>query len=173
MCQAVAEPCRVSPLLANILLDELDHELEGRGHKFVRYADDFVILCGSLRAGKRILRSVTRYLSEELKLTVNTTKSQVVKLCDASFLGFKIVRRKIQWTEKSQKKFKEKIREITKRTRGQSPTKVTADLGAYVRGAMNYYAKGMKYRDAEELEGWLRSRMRLYYWTAMRSAHFI
>ena len=78
----------LSPLLANILLDELDHELEGRGHKFVRYADDFVILCGSLRAGERILRSVTRYLSEELKLTVNTTKSQVVKLCDASFLGF-------------------------------------------------------------------------------------
>ncbi len=154
----------LSPLLANILLDELDHELEGRGHQFVRYADDFVILCGSLRAGKRILRSVTRYLSEELKLTVNTTKSQVVKLCDASFLGFKIVRRKIQWTEKSQKKFKEKIRDITKRTRGHSPTKVTTDLRTYVRGAMNYYAKGMNYRKIEELEGWLRSRMRLYYW---------
>jgi len=154
----------LSPLLANILLDELDHELENRGHKFVRYADDFVILCGSLRAGERILRSVTKYLSNELKLTVNTTKSQVVKLRDASFLGFEINRRKIWWTDKSQKKFKERIREITKRTRGHSPTKVTLELRMYIRGAMNYYAKGMKYGDAQNLDQWMRSRMRLYYW---------
>jgi RNA-directed DNA polymerase len=154
----------LSPLLANILLDELDHELEKRGHKFVRYADDFVILCWSLRAGERILRSVTKYLSTELKLTVNTTKSQVVKLRDASFLGFKIVRRRIWWTEKSQKKFKERIREITKRTRGHSPTKVTSELRMYVRGAVNYYAKGMQYGEARALDKWMRSRMRLYYW---------
>lgn len=154
----------LSPLLANILLDELDHELESRGHKFVRYADDFVILCWSLRAGERILRSVSKYLRETLKLTVNTTKSQVVKLHDASFLGFEIVRRKIRWTQKSQKKFKEKIREITKRTRGHSPTTVLADLRAYVRGAVNYYGKGMKFADAKALDGWIRSRMRLYYW---------
>lgn len=154
----------LSPLLANILLDELDHELEGRGHKFVRYADDFVILCGSLRAGKRILQSVTRYLSDKLKLTVNTTKSRVVTLPDASFLGFEIVRRRIRWTKKSQRKFKEKIREITKRTRGHSPTKVITDLKAYVRGAVNYYAKGMPYGEARDLDNWLRSRMRLYYW---------
>jgi len=154
----------LSPLLANILLDELDHELEKRGHKFVRYADDFVILCWSLRAGNRILQSVTKYLSDELKLTVNKTKSQVVKLCDASFLGFKIARRKIWWTEKSQKKFKERIREITNRTRGHSPSKVTSELRMYVRGAMNYYAKGMKYGETRDLDSWLRSRMRLYYW---------
>ena len=154
----------LSPLLANILLDELDHELEKRGHKFVRYADDFVILCWSLRAGERILRSVTKYLSDELKLTVNTTKSQTVKLKDASFLGFKIVQRRIKWTEKSQKKFKERIREITKRTRGHSPTKVLEELRAYIRGAMNYYAKGMSYGEARDLDAWVRSRMRLYYW---------
>jgi len=154
----------LSPLLANILLDELDHELEKRGHKFVRYADDFVILCWSLRAGERILRSVTKYLSDELKLTVNTTKSKVVKLRDASFLGFEIVHRRIWWTKKSQKKFKDRIKEITKRTRGHSPTKVTAELRMYVRGAMNYYAKGMKCGEARDLDKWMRSRMRLYYW---------
>ena len=154
----------LSPLLANILLDQLDHELGKRGHKFVRYADDFVILCRSLRAGKRILQSITRYLSNELKLTVNETKSQVVKLRDASFLGFKIVRAKIEWTDKSQRKFKDRIREITKRTRGQSPGKVITDLATYVRGALNYYGIGIKYREARELDGWMRSRMRLYYW---------
>jgi RNA-directed DNA polymerase len=154
----------LSPLLANILLDELDHELEKRGHKFVRYADDFVILCRSLRAGKRILESITKYLSDELKLTVNETKSQVVKLCDASFLGFKIVRGQIWWTEKSREKFKERIREITKRTRGNSPTKVISELKMYVRGAMNYYGRGMKFGEARELDSWMRSRMRLYHW---------
>lgn len=101
----------LSPLLANILLDELDHELERRGHRFVRYADDFVILCNSLRAGNRMLESVSKYLTDKLELTVNRTKSQVVKLCDASFLGFEIVRRKIWWTDKSRKKFKDRIRE--------------------------------------------------------------
>ena len=154
----------LSPLLANILLDELDHELEKRGHKFVRYADDFVILCGSLRAGQRILESITNYLSDELKLTVNQTKSQVVKLCEASFLGFKIVRAGIWWTEKSREKFKERIREITKRTRGYSPTKVVSELKTYIRGAMNYYGRGMKFGEARELDSWMRSRMRLYHW---------
>lgn len=154
----------LSPLLANILLDELDHELERRGHKFVRYADDFVILCRSLRAGERILQSVTKYLSNELKLTVNEAKSQVVKLRDASFLGFEIVRRKIGWTGKSQKKFKDRIREITKRTRGQSPTKVVSELKMYVRGALNYYGRGMKFGEARELDSWMRMRVRLYHW---------
>ena len=78
----------LSPLLANILLDELDDQLEEREHKFVRYADDFVILCRSRRAGQRILRSVRRFLADRLKLIVNEAKSRVVKLAEASFLGF-------------------------------------------------------------------------------------
>ena len=102
----------LSPLLANILLDELDVELGERGHKFVRYADDFVILCGSPRAGQRILRSVRRYLADQLKLIVNEAKSRVVKLAEASFLGFKIVRRQVRWTTKSLKKFKAKVKLI-------------------------------------------------------------
>jgi RNA-directed DNA polymerase len=154
----------LSPLLANILLDELDVELEERGHKFVRYADDFVILCGSLRAGQRILRSVRRFLAEKLKLVINETKSRVVKLAEASFLGFQIVRRKVRWTTKSQKKFKAKVRLITRRTRGHSPKSVIAELATYVRGAFNYYGLGITFGEARELDQWLRTRVRLYYW---------
>ncbi len=154
----------LSPLLANILLDELDGELEGRGHRFVRYADDFVILCGSPRAGQRIMESVRNYLSDKLKLVVNEAKSRVVPLAEASFLGFQIVRRKVRWTPKSRRKFKAKVRQITKRTRGHSPKTVIAELATYLRGAFNYYEPGIAFGEARELDGWLRSRVRLYYW---------
>jgi len=154
----------LSPLLANVLLDELDHELEKRGHQFVRYADDFVILCSSPRAGERILASITRYLKRSLKLIVNENKSRVVPLQEATFLGFSIIRRKIRWTEKSQKKFKAEVRRLTKRTRGHSPVKVIADLRAYLRGAVNYYVIGIPFGDIRNLDQWLRRRMRLYYW---------
>lgn len=154
----------LSPLLANVLLDELDDQLEERGHKFVRYADDFVILCGSPRAGQRILRGIRRFLADELKLIVNETKSRVVPLAEASFLGFQIVRRKVRWTAKSLKKFKARVKQITKRTRGHSPKTVIAELQSYLRGAFNYYGLGISFGEARELDGWVRRRMRLYYW---------
>lgn len=153
----------LSPLLANILLDELDDELEERRHSFVRYADDFVILCGSRKAGERILRSVRTFLADKLKLIVNEAKSCVVTLAEASFLGFKIVKRRVRWTEKSERKFKAKVRQITKRTRGHSPKKVIADLASYLRGSVNYYGLGIAFGEARELDRWLRSRVRLYY----------
>ncbi len=154
----------LSPLLANILLDELDDQLEERGPPFVRYADDFVILCGSLRAGQRILRSIRTFLADKLKLIVNEAKSRVVKLAEASFLGFQIIRRKVRWTAKSQKKFKAKVRQITKRTRGHSPKSVIAELQNYLRGSVNYYGLGIAFGEARELDRWMRRRMRLYYW---------
>jgi RNA-directed DNA polymerase len=154
----------LSPLLANILLDELDDQLEERGHAFVRYADDFVILCGSRKAGERILRSVRTFLADKLKLIVNEAKSRVVTLAEASFLGFKIVKGNVRWTEKSERKFKAKVRKITKRTRGHSPKKVIADLTSYLRGSVNYYQLGITFKEARELDGWLRRRIRLYYW---------
>lgn len=154
----------LSPLLANILLDELDVELEERGHKFVRYADDFIILCRSRRAGGRILESIRSYLSDKLKLIVNEAKSRVVKLAEASFLGFQIVRRKVRWTTKSQKKFKAKVKQITKRTRGHSPSSVITELAQYIRGAFNYYEPGVTFGEARELDRWMRRRVRLYYW---------
>jgi RNA-directed DNA polymerase len=154
----------LSPLLANILLDELDKELERRGHAFVRYADDFVILCHGPRAAARVLTSITRWLSRRLRLTVNETKSKMVPLAEAAFLGFRILRKKVRWTDRSRNKLKERVRAITKRTRGVSPQQVMADLQRYLRGAVNYYACGIPYRDIVELDGWLRRRMRLYYW---------
>jgi len=154
----------LSPLLANILLDELDVELEKREHKFVRYADDFIILCRSRRAGDRILKSARTFLADKLKLIVNEAKSRVVKLSEASFLGFQIIRRKVRWTIKSQKRFKATVRQITKRTRGHSPKKVIYELKQYVRGAFNYYEPGVTFGEARELDGWVRSRVRLYHW---------
>jgi len=154
----------LSPLLSNILLDELDKELEKRGHKFARYADDFVILCRSPRAGQRIMDSITRFIEGRLKLVVNRVKSAVRPLAETTFLGFAIVRGKIVWSEKAQQNFKHKVKQITKRSRGVSPATVTADLTTYVRGAVNYYAIGMPFGITRELDGWVRQRVRLYYW---------
>lgn len=154
----------LSPLLANILLTELDRELAARGHRFVRYADDFVILCTSPRAGRRILESISRFLSDKLKLIVNEVKSKVVVLSEATFLGFSIVKRRVRWTKKSEKRFKANVRKITRRTRGVSPATVITDLQSYVRGAINYYLPGVRFKEARDLDQWLRRRMRLYYW---------
>ncbi len=154
----------LSPLLANILLDELDHELEARGHSFVRYADDFVILCKSPRAGRRILDNIRHYLQTRLKLIVNEVKSKVVPLCEAAFLGFNILRGRVRWSEKSKKRFKANVRIITRRTRGVSPKTVIADLSSYIRGAINYYMPGLNFDEARDLDQWVRRRMRLYYW---------
>ena len=142
----------------------MDKELENRGHRFVRYADDFAIHCGSLHAGQRILESVKQFVERRLKLIVNETKSQVVALKNAAFLGFRIHRKKIRWTAKSKRRFKDQIKLITRRTRGISPSKMIADLRLYIRGAINYYVVGLTFREARELDEWLRRRVRLYYW---------
>jgi RNA-directed DNA polymerase len=163
-CAGVPQGGPLSPLLANILLDDLDQELEKRGHSFARYADDFVILCRSPRAAARVMGSVARFIEQRLKLVVNQTKSKVCEIKDAVFLGFTIVKNRIKWSEKSKAKFGARIREITKRTRGVSPCKVMEELRLFVRGALNYYSLGMTYAEARELDGWLRRRVRLYYW---------
>ena len=107
--QGVPQGGPLSPLMANVLLDELDHELEAGGHRFVRYADDFTILCGSARAGRRTMARVKSFLHKQLKLVVNEAKSQVVKLGEASYLGFQIRRGKVRWSAKSQDKFKRRF----------------------------------------------------------------
>jgi RNA-directed DNA polymerase len=154
----------LSPLMANVLLNELDHELEARGHSFVRYADDFVILCRSPRAGRRILDRVRRFLRQRLRLIVNETKSKVVKLSEAAYLGFQILRGRVRWSPKSRKEFKASIRNITGRTRGVSPRRVIEELTLYARGALNYYMIGVNFAEVRELDRWIRRRMRLYYW---------
>ena len=118
------------PLLSNLLLDELDRELERRGHRFVRYADDCNIHVRSLRAGQRVLASTSRYLSCKLKLTVNEAKSAVGRPWERKFLGFSFSRRglKLRVSEAAAKRFKEKIRELTGRTRGRSMRQVVREL---------------------------------------------
>jgi RNA-directed DNA polymerase len=108
----------LSPLLSNIMLDSLDKELESRGHKFARYADDFIILVRSQRAGVRVLKSITHYLATTLKRVVNEQKSQVVKVAQSKFLGFTFSRGKIQWHAKTVRILKQKIRRLTNRNWG-------------------------------------------------------
>jgi RNA-directed DNA polymerase len=154
----------LSPLLSNIVLDELDKELERRGHRFVRFADDFVILCGSQRAGERILASIKRFIENWMKLTVNLAKSAVLNLTEATYLGFCIKQNKVQWSAKSEKRFKDKIRKILKRTRGVSASRVIEELREYLRGAVNFYAFAMPFRFAREIDRWIRHHVRCYYW---------
>ena len=131
--------------MANVLLDEFDRELEARGHSFVRYADDFVILCTSPRAGRRILESVRHFLQQRLKLIVNETKSKVVELSEAAFVGFQILRGRVRWSGKSRKRFKATVKRLTGRTRGVSPRQVIEELTLYTPGALNYYMIGVKF----------------------------
>jgi len=110
----------LSPLLANIMLDPLDKELEKRGHSFARYADDFTIVVNSLRAGQRVLLSINRYLKNRLKLVVNTSKSHVVKTNECKFLGFTFQGGRIHWHPKVLQKFKQQVRRLTNRNWGVS-----------------------------------------------------
>nr|WP_232363751.1 reverse transcriptase domain-containing protein [Desulfogranum japonicum] len=105
-----------SPLLSNILLDELDKELEGRSHRFARYADDFVILVKSRRAGERVMASISRFLEKKLKLKVNQEKSKVAHTNEITFLGFSFTGAKIRWSDKAFVRFKKRIKELTGRS---------------------------------------------------------
>jgi RNA-directed DNA polymerase len=154
----------LSPLLANILLDELDKELERRGHKFVRYADDFIILVKSKQAGERAFSSIRKFLESELMLEVNETKSKVARLDECTFLGFQIVRGKIRWSPKSEIKFKRRIKEITGRSWGVSMAYRLKKLREYMRGWIGYFGISEYYKAIPPLDQWIRRRLRLCYW---------
>ena len=159
-----------SPLLANILLDDLDKELEKRGLPFVRYADDFAIFAKSERAAQRIMESVTRYLTEELRLVVNQTKSRVVSSAEFEYLGFSFagVKGTIQVSDKSTQKFKHRIREITGRSRGISMTHRLSLLRSYVRGWTGYFGLASQLKLFDRLDQWIRRRIRMCYWKQWR-----
>jgi len=166
-----ATPCGVpqggplSPLLANIVLDPLDKELERRGHKFARYADDFIVMVKSARAASRVMASLIRYAEEKLKLVVNRAKSQTAPLKACAYLGFQIgVRGKVVWTAKALARFKTRVREITRRNRGHRVQDVLDELRLYITGWMNYFGISQSYKVVLELAEWVRRRVRLYYW---------
>ena len=158
----------LSPLLANILLNQLDGELETRGHRFARYADDLVILVKSQRAGERVMRSITRYLETTLKLTVNLAKSKVAPMSECSFLGFTMAGKKIRWTDKALVNFKQRVKELTSRSWGVSMDYRLRKLGQYVRGWTAYYGISQYYRPVPELDDWIRRRIRMCYWKQWR-----
>jgi RNA-directed DNA polymerase len=158
----------LSPLLANILLDHLDKELEKRGHKFVRYADDFVILVKSQRAGERVMGSVRRYLTSQLKLTVNEDKSQVARSDEISFLGFVFKGTRILWSDKAYREFRRRVKKYTGRSWFVSMQYRLNKLSSYLRGWMGYFGISEGYRDIPEIDSWIRRRVRLCYWKQWR-----
>jgi RNA-directed DNA polymerase len=157
----------LSPLLSNLVLDELDRELERRGHRFVRYADDCNIYVRSERAGQRVMESVTRFITEKLKLRVNETKSAVARPQKRKFLGFSFtaapeVRRVI--APKALDRFKLRIREITRRAKGVSMKTTIEELAPYMRGWRSYFGFCETPEVLLSLTRWVRLRLRAAMW---------
>jgi RNA-directed DNA polymerase len=157
----------LSPLLSNLVLDELDRELERRGHHFVRYADDCNIYVDSERAGQRVRESITHFITHRLKLKVNQAKSAVARPGQRKFLGFSFTgerepRRRI--APKAIARFKERIREQTRRTRGISLPQMVKELVTYLRGWLGYFGDCQTPSVLQRLESWLRRRLRSVVW---------
>ena len=155
----------LSPLLSNLLLDELDRELTARGLRFSRYADDCNIYVRSQRAGERVLRSITSWLDQKLRLKVNTTKSAVDRPWNRKFLGFTFTtQRKRSIAPSSKQKFKQRIRQITKRNRGTSFRRMIGDLRRYLTGWQGYFGFCQTPSVLRDLDSWLHRRIRSYLW---------
>jgi RNA-directed DNA polymerase len=157
----------LSPLLSNLVLDELDRQLERRGHRFVRYADDSNIYVRSERAGQRVMESVTRFITQKLKLKVNEAKSAVAQPQERKFLGFSFttgpeVRRAI--APKALERFRKRIREITRRAKGVSIEATIAELAPYMRGWRGYFGFCETPEVLVYLTRWVRLRLRAALW---------
>lgn len=157
----------LSPLLSNIVLDELDRELERRGHRFVRYADDCNIYVRSQRSGDRVMESITRFINKKLKLKVNSEKSAVARPWERKFLGFSFTvkepqRRRI--APKAMDRFKERVRELTRRTKGVSLEDMVKALTVYLRGWHGYFGFCQTPSVLEDLDSWIRRKLRCFLW---------
>jgi len=157
----------LSPLLSNIVLDELDRELERRGHRFVRYADDSNIYVRSRRAGERVMTSIKQFITRQLKLKVNEQKSAVARPRERKFLGFSFTwqrepKRRI--APKAIARFKQRVRELTRRTRGVSVETMVEQLGRYLTGWRGYFGFCQTPSVLQRLDGWLRRRLRSVVW---------
>ncbi len=153
----------LSPLLANVMLDDLDKHLEQRELPFARYADDFVICVKSSSRGNRIKEQVTRFLEGKLKLKVNEEKSAVVKTKALNFLGFTFIRKQIRWSDRSLSQFKYRVRQLTKRSWGVSMGYRLFKLKQYIQGWLGYFVLSEYYRPLSGLDEWIRRRIRMCY----------
>jgi RNA-directed DNA polymerase len=157
----------LSPLLSNILLDDLDRELERRGHTFCRYADDCNIYVGSERAGVRLLQSLTEFLCERLKLKVNAAKSAVAKVWQRKFLGYSMtwhLKPKLRIAAPSLARLTRKVKAALRGARGRSLAAIVATLNPLLRGWAAYFKLAETKRALEECDGWMRRKLRCVLW---------
>ncbi len=164
----------LSPVLANVVLDELDWELARRGHRFARYADDCNILVKSQRAGMRVMASVTRYVSDTLRLTVNPLKSAVDRPMNRKFLGFTVSRNgaKLKVADKALEKLQDRVRELTRRTRGTSIGAVVAELRDTLLGWKAYFGIAEVLSPLRDIDKWVRRKLRCYLWKQWGAAGY-
>jgi RNA-directed DNA polymerase len=159
----------LSPLLANIVLDELDQELTRRGLRFVRYADDVAIYVRTPKAAERVKRSVSRLITGRLKLVVNEEKSEVSRPWHSKYLGFRITRfmgkTRTGIHAKSLRRLRERVRSLTARSRGRSLTALSGEINRLLRGWAGYFRPGLSATLAGELDHWIRRRLRAYVWS--------
>lgn len=154
----------LSPLLSNIVLDELDRELEERGHRFCRYADDCNIYVKSEAAGKRVMSSIIKFIEEKLKLRVNREKSGVRHCGQVKFLGYTVMEGgKIRVADKSKERLKEKVKQICRRNRGVKFEQIVKELNNVIRGWSAYFHKANSWLgDLRSIDGWIRRKLRCY-----------
>ena len=138
--------------------------LQRRGHRFMRYADNMIILVKSERAAQRVMQSITRYLEHTVKLKVNPAKSKVAPMSECSFLSFTIKGKKIRWTDKALAQFKHRVKALTGRSWGVSMDYRLHKLGQYIRGWTGYFGISQYYQPVPELDEWIRRRIRMCYW---------
>ena len=157
----------LSPLLSNVVLDELDRELERRGHRFVRYADDLQVYVRSQRAGERVMTGLRRFVTSRLKLKVNEHKSAVAPVWKRKFLGFRFAiseHRKRCIAQPAINRFRQRTREITGRSRGISLAQVVCELTKYIRGWIGYFGFCEARYVLRDLDSWIRRRLRCFIW---------
>jgi RNA-directed DNA polymerase len=153
----------LSPLLSNIVLDELDNELEKRGHKFCRYADDCNIYVRSQKAGERVMETIGRFIEEKLKLKINHKKSKVCTSNQTKFLGYRVqLNGRLVVSPQNINRFKDKIRNITRRNRGVSLATIITQLNNAIRGWLNYFRHASLKTLLTKLDGWIRRRLRCF-----------
>lgn len=150
----------LSPMLSNIVLNELDQELERRGHRYCRWADDFLVLVKSERAAKRVMEGISNYLEKELRLPVNRAKSRVALVKDVPFVGFQILRGRIRISDKARVKFKARVKELTRRNNPLSMYQIIQELNEYLRGWIGYFRIQEYKKPLPDFDGWIRSRLR-------------
>ncbi len=158
----------LSPILSNIMLNELDKELESRGHRFVRYADDLLIFCKSKRSAERTLENILPFIEKKLFLKVNREKTVVDKATRVKFLGFSFYRSKgearVRIHPKSIAKMKAKIKELTSRSNGMGNAERAEKLRRYIMGWINYFKIADMKSLLQSTDEWMRRRIRMVFW---------